>query len=572
MPVGYFSLILHAHLPFVRHLEYPEFLEEDWLYEAITEVYLPLIFIFQNLHEAGVKPRLSMNVSPPLCEMLVDELLQTRYTQHLENLLELAKKELHRTQTESREFYDVAKMYVKNLSSSLDLWNNRYERNLIRAFRELQDEGVIEIITCGATHGFLPLISTHESRRAQVQVAVANYKKHFHRQPRGIWLPECAYEPGLEELLKDAGIEYFISDTHAILYGDPRPRYGVHAPVVCPNGTAVFARDVETSHQVWSAEIGYPGHDLYREFYRDIGWDAPLDYLKPHLHEDGSRRHLGLKYHRITGRDVPQHHKQPYIPALAREKAAENAMHFIGERIKQAYKLRETFEGHPPLVVSPYDAELYGHWWYEGPQFIDFLFKKLHFDQTEIEAITPGDFLDSGLPIQVQKPAASSWGESGYYRVWLNDGNSWMYPYQHNAERKMTEYANRFGSPPYEGGVVEGRGGSLDPSFIPHPSSLVVRILNQLARELLLAQSSDWAFQIYQGTTVEYSSRRFQSHIHRFDLLAIMLEQSSPPYERGRAEGRGGSLSLSREQLDLLAEIENRDNIFDEIDFRVFKS
>ena len=538
MPVGYFSLILHAHLPFVRHPEYPEFLEEDWLFEAITEVYLPLIFIFQSLHEAGARPRLAMNVSPPLCEMLADKLLEERYTRHLENLLELAKKELYRTDKEAVEFYDVARMYVENLSSSLNLWNKRYKRNLITAFRELQEEGVLEIITCGATHGFLPLISTEESRRAQIEIAVNNYKKHFGRQPRGIWLPECAYEPSIESLLKDNGIEYFISDTHAILYGDPRPRYGVHAPVMCPNGTAVFARDVETSRQVWSAEVGYPGNDLYREFYRDIGWDAPIEYLKPHLHEDGARRHLGLKYYRITGKNVPQQMKRPYLPELAREKAAENAMHFIDERIAQARKLRETFEGHPPLVVSPYDAELFGHWWYEGPQFIDFFFRKLHWDQSDIEAITPGDFLDSGLPIQIQQPTASSWGENGYYKVWLNENNAWMYPYQHDAERKMTECADRFGA---------------------QDSELVTRILNQMSRELLLAQSSDWAFQIFQGTTVQYSSNRFRSHIHRFDLLAKMLDAATP-------EG----VTLTPEQLELLAEIENRDNIFPEIDYRVY--
>ncbi|MFN0277111.1 MAG: glycoside hydrolase family 57 protein [Pyrinomonadaceae bacterium] len=559
MPTGYFSLILHAHLPFVRHPEYPEFLEEDWLYEAITEVYLPLIFIFQSLYESGVKPRLAINISPPLCEMLADELLQTRYTAHLENLIELAKKELHRTKKESLDFHDVAKMYVENLTASLDLWNNRYKRNLLNAFRELHDEGVIEIITCGATHGFLPLISTHEAKRAQIQVAVANYKKHFGRQPRGIWLPECAYEPGVEELLKDAGIEYFISDTHAILYGEPRPRFGVHAPVVCPNGVAVFARDVETSQQVWSAEIGYPGNNVYREFYRDIGWDAPLDYLKPHLHEDGNRRHLGLKYHRITGRDVPQQLKEPYVPALAREKVAEDASHFIGERIKQAHKLRQTFEGHPPLVVSPYDAELYGHWWYEGPQFIDFFFKKLHFDQTEIAAVTPGDFLDSGLPIQIQKPTASSWGEAGYYKVWLNEGNSWMYPYQHDAERRMTEYANKFAvrSPKSKVQCQESSEGhwTLD---IGHWT----RVLNAMARELLLAQSSDWAFQIYQGTTVEYSSRRFESHIHRFNLLADMLD----------AFIHHPSSIIPEESLDLLTEIEKRDNIFQEIDYRIYCS
>src|SRR5207253_3807923 len=207
VPIGYFSLVLHAHLPFVRHPEHPEFLEEDWLYEAITEVYLPLIFVFQNLHDMGAQPRLAMNVSPPLCEMLTDPLLQDRYTRHLENLVTLSEKEIDRTAREAPEFQAVARMYLEHLSAAHNLWTTRYHRNLVQAFRELQEEGVVEIITCGATHGFLPLISTHESRRAQIEVAVQNYRKHFGRSPRGIWLPECAYEPGVEALLKDSGIE-----------------------------------------------------------------------------------------------------------------------------------------------------------------------------------------------------------------------------------------------------------------------------------------------------------------------------------------------------------------------------
>ncbi|MCS6873053.1 MAG: DUF1957 domain-containing protein [Pyrinomonadaceae bacterium] len=526
MSVGYFCLILHAHLPFVRHPEYPEFLEEDWLYEAITEVYLPLIFIFQNLHNAGAMPRIAMNISPSLCEMLADELLQERYTRHLENLFELSHKELSRVSREAPEFLPAAKMYFEIFSVSIDLWNNVYNRNLINAFRQLQDVGVLEIITCGATHGFLPLMSTTQAKRAQIQVAVRNYEKHFGRKPRGIWLPECAYEEGLENLLKEAGLEYFVSDTHAILYGTPRPRYGVHAPVRCPNGIATFARDVETSQQVWSAEVGYPGDPVYREFYRDIGWELPIEYLKPHLHRDGNRRHLGLKYYRITGKTE---NKKPYIPQLARERAAQHASHFLAERIRQCYELRNLYNGHKPLIVSPYDAELYGHWWFEGPQFLDFFFRKLHYDQKEIEVVTPGDYLDLGIQIQTQQPSASSWGERGYYRVWLNERTDWMYPYQHDAEKKMSELAR----------------------YYVNPSELERRVLNQMARELLLAQSSDWAFQIYQGTTVEYASRRFRSHIHRFYLLAKQLENKEINEE-------------------LLVEIERRDNIFREMDYRVY--
>lgn len=528
MPIGYFSLILHAHLPFVRHPEYPEFLEEDWFYEAVTEVYLPLIFVFQSLHESGMKPRLAMNISPPLCEMLADKLLEERYTRHLENLLELANKEVERTRREAPEFYEAAKMYAETFANSLDLWNNKYERNLINAFRLLQEEGVIEIITCCATHGFLPLISTHESRRAQINIAVANYKKHFGRTPRGIWLAECAYEEGIEDLLKDAGIEYFVADTHALLYGDPRPKYGVHAPVKCPNGVAVFARDVDTSQQVWSAQVGYPGNPYYREFYRDVGWDLPMEYLKPHLHKDQARRNLGLKYYRITGKTE---RKEPYVPQWARRKAAEDAADFLNKRIRQAKELRQVYDGHAPLVVSPYDAELYGHWWAEGVQFLDFFFREIHYQNDEIKSVTPGDFLDSQIPVQTQKPTASSWGENGYYKVWLNDGNSWMYPYQHDAEKKMTAFANYFAE----------------------PNETERRILNQMARELLLAQSSDWAFQIYQGTTVQYSSRRFESHIHRFNILVKMLEDKEVNEE-------------------MLSEIESRDNIFGEIDYIMYRS
>jgi 1,4-alpha-glucan branching enzyme len=237
---------------------------------------------------------------------------------------------------------------------------------------------------------------------------------------------------------------------------------------------------------------------------------------------------LGLKYYRITGKTE---HKEPYIPSLGELKAAEDAADFVGRRIRQAYLLRETFAAQPPLVVSPYDAELYGHWWSEGPQFLDFMFRELRYKNTQVRAITPGDFLDQKIPIQIQQPSASSWGANGYYKVWLNEGNSWMYPYQHDAERRMTLLANRF----------------------DNPDELTRRTLNQIARELLLAQSSDWAFQIYQGTTVEYSSRRFRSHIHRFNLLAEQIE-----------------IGVINEEL--LTEIESRDNIFQEIDYRFYRN
>ncbi len=530
MPTGFFSLILHAHLPFVRHPEHAEFLEEDWLYEAITEVYLPLLATLTRLYNEGVRPRLTINVSPTLCEMLSDGLLQARYTRHLTNLSALAEQELDRTLRHLPQFHQTARMYADNLRATGRLWHEVYRHDLVRAFRGLQDAGVVELITCGATHGFLPLISTQSARRAQIEIAVANYQKHFGRRPRGIWLPECAYAEGLEQLLAAAGLEYFVADTHAILYGTPRPRYGVFAPVRCPNGVAVFARDLETSQQVWSSLIGYPGDPDYREFYRDVGWDAPHEYLRPHLHADGARRPLGLKYFRVTGREVPLEHKQPYVPAHARGRARVHAEHFVRERIRQAARLRETLGGQQPLIVSPYDAELFGHWWFEGVQFLDYVFQELHERQRELVTLTPGDYLDAHARLQTQRLSLSSWGADGYYKVWLNEGNAWMYPHQHAAETRMTSLATRHRAADDE---------------------LLRRTLNQAARELLLAQSSDWAFQIYQGTTVTYAARRFRAHIRRFNALADNIER--------------GPIDQTQ-----LADYEARDNIFPELDYRIY--
>jgi Uncharacterized conserved protein len=348
MTTGFLSLILHAHLPFVRHPEYPEFLEEDWLYEAISETYVPLLFVFESLHRAGVRVRLTMTLTPPLCEMLVDDLLRERYVRHLGKLVELAEKEIVRTK--GTPFAPAAQAHHEHFRAVQNLYENVYHRDLVGAFRRLQDEGVLEIITCCATHGFLPLMRYESARRAQIRVAVRNYEKHFGRLPSGIWLAECAYEPGIDALLAEVGLRYFIVDSHSIMFGSPRPARGIFAPTITPSGVAAFARDVETSEQVWSSLVGYPGHPNYREFYKDLGYEADYDYIKPYLHADGVRRNIGIKYFRVTGK-VDLHHKQPYIPAWATETAAEHAGHFLASRQAQMRHLR-TVIGRAPLVVS----------------------------------------------------------------------------------------------------------------------------------------------------------------------------------------------------------------------------
>ncbi|HEV8488122.1 MAG TPA: 1,4-alpha-glucan branching protein domain-containing protein [Blastocatellia bacterium] len=523
MEQGLLAIILHAHLPFVRHPEYPEFLEEDWLFEAISETYIPLLNVFEGLALDGVQARVTLGLTPPLCEMLADPMLQQRYLAHVTRLVELCEREVLRTRNHPA-MNETARMYLTHFGNARHLFENRYGRNLIAGFHALQEAGAIEIITSGATHGFLPLIANKEARRAQIEVGRRNYWKHFGRAPRGIWLPECAYAAGIDELLRDAGLKFFICDAHAIMFGRPQPRRGIYAPVITRAGVAAFGRDVETSEQVWSSVIGYPGDYDYREFYRDLGFDGDYDYVRPYLHSDGVRRNIGIKYYRVTGK-VDLGAKEPYVPAWATQKAAEHAGNFLANRQAQAQHLNSIL-GRKPLIVSPYDAELFGHWWFEGPQFLNYLIRKAHFDQSEVRLATPIDYLDEYPQNQSQEPAASSWGAEGYYRVWVNGENDWIYLHQHVAEDRMVELTREH----------------------PQSDGLLRRALNQAARELLLAESSDWAFIITTATSVQYAIKRFRDHIHRFTRLYEMIK-------RGEIDQQW------------LTDVESRDTIFQEMDY-----
>ena len=525
MPKGYLGLVLHAHLPFVRHPEDEYFLEENWLYEAITETYIPLIQTFERLIQDGVDFRVTMSFTPTLVSMLQDSLLQGRYLRHLKRLIELANKEVDRTGYQPH-FHGLALMYQRRLLEAKELFEVKYRKDIVRAFKNFQEMGYLEIIASCATHGFLPLLNINPADvRAQIHIGVDNYIRTFGRSPKGFWLPECGYYPGVDVVLKEAGIKYFFVDSHSILNADPLPRYSVYAPVYCPSGVAAFGRDWESSKQVWSSKEGYPGDPDYREYYKDIGHELDYEYIKPYIHPSGIRINTGLKYWRITGNTE---YKQPYVLDWARQKAASHAGNFMFNREKQIEHLC-SFMDRRPMIIAPYDAELFGHWWFEGPMWIDFLIRKIFYDQNTIQMITPSEYLREYPVNQVCLPCASSWGYKGYNEVWIEGGNDWIYRHLHLAGERMQELTNRFSS------------------FINKSNrSIYKRALNQAARELLLAQASDWPFIMKTGTMVSYAHRRTKTHLGRFnrlysDMLARSIDQQ------------------------WLTEVESRDNIFKDV-------
>jgi 1,4-alpha-glucan branching enzyme len=506
--MGHLALILHAHLPFVRHPEHEHFLEEDWFFEAVTESYIPLLRMMQRLVDDSVPFKVTMSLTPTLCAMLQDQLLRERYVRHLDALIDLTAREQKRNRKHP-QVREIADFYFALFSENRGLFVDEWKCDLLSVFRNLRDTGGLEIIASAATHGLLPILQqqTPQAGRAQVLIGRDVYVDLFGEGPNGFWLPECAYAPGLESPLHEANIRWFILDAHGLLFGKPRPRRAIYAPCYTSAGPAAFARDRDSSRQVWSAHEGYPGDPAYRDFYRDVGFDLPMEHLGPIARE--SRKFSGVKYHRITGRGDE---KQLYDRAAAEKAAAKHASHFLEQRRQQLRDISES--GLDPIVVAPFDAELFGHWWFEGPIFLEQFIRQAA-NERDFSLTTPREYLAAYPTQQIVEPAASTWGEDGHLAVWLDPSNAWIYPHLHAAARKMTELAQ------------DASTGAGQPFRLPNEPSaggvsalqFTDRVLKQLARELLLAQSSDWAFLMKTGTAPEYATKRTIDHLARFNRL-----------------------------------------------------
>ncbi|TMQ52661.1 MAG: DUF1957 domain-containing protein [Candidatus Eisenbacteria bacterium] len=499
MTQGYLCVLLHAHLPYVRHPEYEDSLEERWLFEALTETYLPLLAMLEERAQRGAPGRITVSLSPTLLAMFEDPLLRKRYAFHMGRLIELAEREVARTRHEPR-FQPLAIHYRERFRARLHQFEERYRRDLTSAFRAVSDAGSVRLITCGATHGFLPLMSLGApSWRAQIGAAVGEFERQLGRRPEGIWLPECGYAPGVESVLAEFGIRFFVVDTHGILHACPRPLPGTYAPFRTESGVFALGRDADSSRQVWSATEGYPGDAFYREYYRDQGFDLPIEEVSGFLPSGGTRTHLGLKYYRITDRRST--HREPYEPEIARDRAREHAAHFVRGRASQAREASERI-GQPSLLLAPYDAELMGHWWYEGPEWLGYVLDEAAEPTSEILAVDPLEAIGALPQTTAGRLHPSSWGEGGYSAVWLDPSNDWIYRHLNHAAETMQALAS-----------AGDRG-----------DSLVRRALRQAGRELLLAQASDWAFIMRTGTLVPYAVRRTELHLSRFGRLADALK------------------------------------------------
>ncbi len=532
MPVGYWCPVLHAHLPYVRHPEYPEFLEEDWFFEALTETYVPLIRVLDGLLADGVDYRLTMTLSPPLVSMMTDELLVARYHRYLDRLVDLSGREIERTEREDSRFTDVARFYHHEFADIRRVFREVYGSNIVQAFRKHRDAGQARDHHLRRDPRLLPAHGhgAPGGARAGPGGGGSTTGSTSAGIPSGIWLPECGYMPGHEAYLKEAGIRYSFLESHGLTDAHPAPE----PRRARPDRLAGRHRLLRPRHGVVAAglehRVGLPRRLRLPRVLQGRRLGAARSTTSKDFLPDGQRKNLGLKYYRITGKGTGLGDKQPYVRAWALEKAASHAGNFLQNRQKQVEHLAgidgpRARRGEPlrrgavrPLVVRgarlpelplPEDAPRPGR-------------REAHHAASSTWSATRSSRWSS-------RPMCT-WGAKGYAEVWLNPGNDWIYPHLDMAAERMVELARRY----------------------EHPSDLEWRALNQAARELLLAQSSDWAFIMKTNTTVEYAKKRTRDHIARFDYLYRALDR------------QGCSRSRS------CAEFEGRDNIFPEIDYRVY--
>jgi 1,4-alpha-glucan branching enzyme len=589
MPDGGFTFVLHSHMPFYRGAgKWPH--GEENLHEVMAETYVPLLEALTDLHEAGVRAHVTLGITPVLAEQLADETIARNFEAYLEQEIVAASDDVTRfEQGSDQHFLYLAHFYLDWYRHILQTFRDRFGRDIVGGFRRLQDAGVVEVLTSAATHAYLPLMQRDSTLRAQLAIGKRATERHFGRAPRAIWLPECAYRPGyyamtpgggqyarpgLETWLDEANLRLFFSESSAVegsrvlgraeretreVAAEPEPRpvggssdiYGqarqaleqmgarqpgwvtekrvvpfdgagraavenggtFEAYLVRDSDVAVFGRNRTIGEQVWAAAVGYPGDPVYREFHR----------------KDATH---GFQYWRVTDQQADIAYKQPYEPYNAGRQVQMHADHFVS-LVQSNLADHAGKHGEPGIIVAAYDTELFGHWWFEGVDWLKRVLTQLA-ETPGVELTTASDWLEAHPADKVIDLPESSWGHAGTHITWINPETTWMWAAVHAAEVRMEGLVDRH--PGAEGSALAA--------------------LNQAARELVLLQASDWEFLYTTGQARQYAGDRFSEHVERFNDLSAALE------------GQADDSMLAQ----LAARYGERDNLFPDIDYRLFAS
>jgi 1,4-alpha-glucan branching enzyme len=554
--LGTLCIVLHGHLPYVlHHGSYPH--GEAWLYEAAAETYLPILDMVGECALLKARPALTIGLTPVLLEQLSHDRFKAGFPEYLN---ERAK----RAADDRKDFEKSGQPHFAFLAGQWEKWYQdrlahfeRIKRDIPGEFAGRSREGHIQILTSNATHAYMPLMLNDQAISAQMSAGAYASQQRLGLKPRGMWLPECGYRPewdhwlpsvlfdnararpGLETFIANAGVTHFFVDTHLITGGQPLGTFDnghfqsvndaqVHwdtrrgwRDVLEPVGVSsrseaprcfAFGRHPRVSEQVWSGLIGYPGNGTYLEFHK----------------KHGDR---GLRYWKVTDNKAGLGYKDPYYPDDVPAKLYEHAQHFCNV-VREVLSEHRNRTGHQGVCVAPFDAELFGHWWFEGPRFLRDVILTLAHDP-DIKLMTAEEALYHFPPNKVERLPEGSWGEKGNHSVWINDRNRWMWEIEYRAENRMLKLLHE----------------------LPWKTNEKIRqVLERAGRQLLLLQASDWPFVVHTQGAVDYGIQRFSGHATNFDRATLMAEEL--------AAGR----ELSEMRKIELAEMDFHDSVFPHID------
>ncbi|HRP01121.1 MAG TPA: DUF1957 domain-containing protein [Candidatus Kapabacteria bacterium] len=571
MHSGNYVLILHTHLPWVlHHGNWPHGV--DWLSEAVAECYIPLLNVFNDCLSEGIVPKVTLDISPILCEQLEHKDFKKIFIEYCEQKIKSAQED---RQNFKNWGYDEHHIWLTNFweewyTNKKEDYIKKYDSSIINGLKQLQDQNAIEIMTCGATHGYFPLLGFDKSINLQVATAVKNYKKYFGREPKGIWLPECAYRPsyewqtylpitpfnskklrtGVEQILATHGIKYFVTDEDLLKRMSPIGEFTANnkegfVPFNSPNfihknwefdknplriyevassekieyGTAaIFTRHHDLSMQVWSGQIGYPAEPDYLDFHKKHF---------PSMH----------RYWRVTDSKADMMYKTLYHPDWTKDKIDKQSNHFI-HNLENASNYYNAQSGKLSTVTTPFDTELFGHWWFEGPEFLRSVIKGLH-QSPYVNMVTAEEQYRIINPKEIISIPEGSWGVNNDHTVWSNEENKWTWESIYNDELRFDNLYRQY--------------------FNENIDAQGKRILLQILKELLLLQSSDWQFLIYTESAKDYAEMRFANHHSDFNRLCDSLEKYMDKQV------------LPQNDLKYLEETEKRNSIFPELDLNDWK-
>ncbi|MEZ5965515.1 MAG: 1,4-alpha-glucan branching protein domain-containing protein [Planctomycetota bacterium] len=573
MAIGTFCLVLHGHLPYVlRHGRSPH--GEDWLFEAAAETYLPLLKVFDECAARGAPPAIALGLTPILLEQLASDVFRAGFRTYLEQ----------RRARAAADRAAFARQGQADLAELATAWQDFYESgaaqfdeeggDLCAAFARRTDLG-LQILGSAATHAYLPLLAEDSAVQAQIRAGIASSTRLLGFAPRGFWLPECAYRPrgtwhapiawasaeryGIERWLGGAGVTHCFLEHRLVEQGrSTRVRHGkrwfavepgeadkyaghgwrsvhelhaIDAGDGQPGQVTAFARDARICEQVWSGAIGYPADPVYLEFHKQHGGPG------------------GLRYWRVSGKDVDLGRKDVYRREAVAGTVFAQAQHFC-TLVRDRLRAERARTGRHGVVVAAFDAELFGHWWFEGPSFLRDVLLTLHADP-DVEVATPEHVLEVRPPDKTLALPEGSWGDGGDHRVWADPRVHWMWDIEYRCE-------STFGRLTYE---LPWRG-----------NTALADLLRKAGRELLLLQASDWPFAITRGQAVDYGIKRFVLHVSRFERLVDLCHKVAKGTDAATDASEGEVVELDAVERHAVADADLHDVVFPEIDLEWWSS